>query len=80
MNSSGKIRHWDSTKFYFSTWYITNCDKIVHSRFQSISDTLSHRCQIEPSEVDRAEEKTECKMLKILTKSTDLQGSQGTPD
>lgn len=55
MNSSGKIHHWDSTKFYFSTWYSTNCVEIVHAGFQSISDTLSRLFRIEASEGDRNE-------------------------
>ena len=70
MNSSVKIQHWDSTKFYFSAWYITNCVKIVCSSFQSISDTVAHLFQKEPSEVDRKEEKTECRTLSYSPKSS----------
>lgn len=55
MNSSGKIHHWDSTKFCFSTWCSTNCVEIVHAGFQSISDTLSRLFRIEASEGDRKE-------------------------
>ena len=60
MNSNGKSHHWDSTKFYFATWYITNCVKIMRSSFQNISDTLSHLLWREHSTAYRKEEKTQC--------------------
>lgn len=60
MNSKEKTHSWDSTKYYFSTWCITNCVQIVCSSFQNISDILSYLLQSKHSMASGKDEKTPC--------------------